>query len=250
MLLRIAAHLIMAVLLTAPLAAQPSSRSVLLLDQSSAGLPFNTALATAVRLTLSAESKVPISFYAEHLDANRFFGSDYEEGILSFFRKEYRDKTIDVVVVVGSAALDFISRRRAELWPNVPVVFAAIDEATIARVTLPPNLTGVTMQLTLQDMVRTANIAVPNLKRIAIVGDPLERQTFYRHFLDEVPTVATQYEIINLMNLPMGELKRRLGNLPDATRLFTPEFIMTVRGCPMFPRNWSSKSQNGPIARS
>jgi len=216
-LLRIAAHLIMAVLLTAPLAAQPSSRSVLLLDQSSAGLPFNTALATAVRLTLSAESKVPISFYAEHLDANRFFGSDYEEGILSFFRKKYRDKTIDVVVVVGSAALDFISRRRAELWPNVPVVFAAIDEATIARVTLPPNLTGVTMQLTLQDMVRTANIAVPNLKRIAIVGDPLERQTFYRHFLDEVPTVATQYEIINLMNLPMGELKRRLGNLPDAT---------------------------------
>jgi ABC-type uncharacterized transport system substrate-binding protein len=73
------------------------------------------------------------------------------------------------------------------------------------------------MQLTLQDMVRTANIVVPNLKRIAIVGDPLERQTFYRHFLDEVPTVATQYEIINLMNLPMGELKRRLGNLPDAT---------------------------------
>ena len=217
MLLRIAAHLIMAVLLTAPLAAQPSSRSVLLLDQSSAGLPFNTALATAVRLTLSAESKVPISFYAEHLDANRFFGSDYEEGILSFFRKKYRDKTIDVVVVVGSAALDFIARRRAELWPNVPVVFTAIDEATIARVTLPPNLTGVTMQLTLQDMVRTANIAVPNLKRIAIVGDPLERQTFYRHFLDEVPTVATQYEIINLMNLPMGELKRRLGNLPDAT---------------------------------
>ena len=217
MLLRIAAHLIIAGLLTAPLAAQPSSRSVLLLDQSSAGLPFNTALATAVRLTLSAESKVPISFYAEHLDANRFFGSDYEEGILSFFRKKYRDKTIDVVVVVGSAALDFIARRRAELWPNVPVVFAAIDEATIARVTLPPNLTGVTMQLTLQDMVRTANIVVPNLKRIAIVGDPLERQTFYRHFLDEVPTVATQYEIINLMNLPMGELKRRLGNLPDAT---------------------------------
>ena len=214
--MRVAAHLIAAVLLTAPLAAQPLSRSVLLLDQSSAGLPFNTALATAVRLTLNAASTVPISFYAEHLDANRFFGPGYEEGILSFFRKN-RDKTIDVVVVVGSAALDFIARRRAELWPNVPVVFAAIDEATIAQEALPPNVTGVTMQLTLQDMVRTANIVVPDLKRIAIVGDPLERQTFYRHFLDEIPTVAAQHEIINLMNFSMGELKRRLGNLPDAT---------------------------------
>ncbi|MGB9353799.1 MAG: ABC transporter substrate binding protein [Pseudolabrys sp.] len=217
MLLRLAAHLIVAALLTAPLAAQPSSRSVLLLDQSYAGLPFNTALATAVRLTLNAGSRVPISFYVEHLDANRFFGSDYEESILSFFRKKYRDKAIDVVVVVGSSALNFVSRRRGELWPNVPVVFAAIDEATIAKVTLPPNVTGVTMQLTLQDMVRTATIVVPDLKRIAIVGDPLERQTFYRHFLDEIQTVTSQYEIINLMNFSMGELKRRLGNLPDAT---------------------------------
>jgi signal transduction histidine kinase len=216
-LLRLAAHLIVAALLTAPLAAQPSSRSVLLLDQSYAGLPFNTALATAVRLTLNAGSRVPISFYVEHLDANRFFGSDYEESILSFFRMKYRDKAIDVVVVVGSSALNFVSRRRGELWPNVPVVFAAIDEATIAKVTLPPNVTGVTMQLTLQDMVRTATIVVPDLKRIAIVGDPLERQTFYRHFLDEIQTVASQYEIINLMNFSMGELKRRLGNLPDAT---------------------------------
>src|SRR4029077_4668494 len=216
-LLRIAAHLIIAVLLTAPLAAQPSSRSVLLLDQSSAGLPFNTALATAVRLTLSAESKVPISFYAEHLDANRFFGSDYEEGILSFFRKKYRDKTIDVVVVVGSAALDFNARRRAELWPNGPAVFWAFCEANTPQEALPPNVTGVTMQLTLQDMVRTANIVVPDLKRIAIVGDPLERQTFYRHFLDEIPTVAARHDSITLMNYSMGELKSRLGNLPDAT---------------------------------
>ena len=217
-LLRIAVHLIVAVLLTAPLAAQPSSRSVLLIDQSSAGLPFNTALATAVRLTLNvAKSGAPISFYAEHLDANRFFGSDYEEDVLSFFRKKYRDKALDVVVVVGTAALDFMIRRRAELWPNVPIVFAAIDEATIARMTLPPNVTGVTMQLTLQDMVKVATIVVPDLKRIAIVGDPLERQTLYRHFQDEIPKIATQFEIIDLMNFSMGELKRRLGSLPDAT---------------------------------
>jgi hypothetical protein len=54
--------------------AQPRQRSVLVLDQSSAGLPFNTAVATAIRMTLIAESKSPISFYSEHLDANRFFG--------------------------------------------------------------------------------------------------------------------------------------------------------------------------------
>ena len=109
-LLRIVALHLIAGLLTAPLAAQPSSRSVLLLDQSSAGLPLIPALATAVRLTLSAESKVPISFYARISMHNRFFGFDYEEGVLaSFSRKKYRDKTINVVVVIVRIAVSLTS---------------------------------------------------------------------------------------------------------------------------------------------
>lgn len=164
------------------LAAERPERSVLVLDQSSVGLPFNTALATAIRLSLNADSATPISFYLEHLDANRFPGPEYEDNILSFFKRKYFERRIDVIVTVGTAALDFVLRRGAEVWPGVPVTFAAIDSATVSQLTLPPNMTGVTMQLTLQDMVTAARIAVPNLKRIAIVGDPLERQTFFRHF--------------------------------------------------------------------
>jgi signal transduction histidine kinase len=234
-LLRIVVPLIASVLLAGSLAAQQPSRSVLVIDQSSVGLPFNTALAMAIRLTLNAGSDAPISFYAENLDANRFFGADYEEEVVSFFRKKYQDRPIDTIVVVGPAALDFIIRRRSELWPDVPVVFAAIDEATAARVTIPANFTGVIMQLTLQDMVTVARVVVPNLKRIAIVGDPLERQTFYRHFADEIPTVAKQSEIIDLMDLPMAELKKRLGTLPYDTAVIYTGIYYTSEGTSYVP---------------
>ena len=209
--------LVVSVLFAGPAAAQALPRTVLLLDQSSAGLPFNTALATAIRTTLNAQGAVPVSFYSENLDANRFYGPGYEDDVLSFFKRKYRDKSIDAIVAVGSAALDFILRRRAELWPSVPVVFATIDEASAARVVRPPDVTGVTMQLTLQDMVAVARFAVPTLKRLAFVGDPLERQTFYRHFSDEIPMVARQFEIIDLENLPLEELKKRLQTLPNDT---------------------------------
>src|SRR5215813_1701433 len=165
-------------LLPTGVTAESLSHSVLVLDQSSAGLPFNTALASAVRSTLNAESSQPISFYSENLDANRFFGSQYEEDYARFLIAKYRDRHIDVIVTVGVAALDFILRHRAETWPSVPVIFAAIDEASASRLNLPDNVTGLTMQLTLRDMVGVARIAVPNLRKIALVGDPLERQTF------------------------------------------------------------------------
>jgi signal transduction histidine kinase len=224
-----------ALLLPRALPAEPSQRSVLVIDQSSAGLPFNTALAGAIRLTINAASKSAISFYSEHLDANRFFGSEYESNFVQFLKAKYRERHIDVVVVVGVSALDFIIRQREQIWPSVPVVFAAIDEATMSRWALPSNVTGATMQLTLQDMVKVARIAVPDLKAVAIVGDPLERQTFYRHFKDEIPAIAEQLEVIDLMNLPMAQLEKRLGELSNKTAVIYTGIYYTSEGVSYVP---------------
>ena len=228
-------------LLPRPVAAEPAQRSVLVLDQSSAGLPFNAAVTSAIRSTINAGSKSPISFYSEHLDANRFFGPEYENEFVQFLKAKYRERHIDVVIVFGVSALDFIARRREQLWPSVPVVFAAIDEATLSRRILPNNVTGATMQLTLQDMVKVARIVMPNLKAVAIVGDPLERQTFYRHFIDEVPAIAAKVEIVNLMDLPLAELAKRLAVLPDNTAVIYTGIYFTSEGVSYVPAELTSQ---------
>ena len=229
------ASLAAAVLLTTPMAAGPAERAVLVLDQSSAGLPFNTAVTSAIRSTINEGSESPISFYAEHLDANRFFGAEYEDEFTQFLKAKYRERHVDVVIVFGASALDFIARRREQLWPSVPVVFGAIDEATMARRTLPNNVTGATMQLTLQDMVKVARIVTPHLKAVAIVGDPLERQTFYRHFIDEIPAVAAQVEIVNLTDLPLTKLAERLAGLPSDTAVIYTGIYFTSEGVSHVP---------------
>ena len=222
-------------LLPRPAAAEPPRREVLVLSQSSEGAPFNTALASAIRSTINAGGQSPTSFYSEHLDANRFFGPEYENEIVQFLKAKYRERHIDVVIVVGLSALDFIARRREQLWPSVPVVFAAIDEATMSRWTLPNNVTGATIQSTLQDMVKVARIVMPNLKAVAIVGDPLERQTFYRHFADEIPAVAAQLEIVDLMDLPLAELAKRLAVLSDNTAVIYTGIYYTSEGVSYVP---------------
>ena len=105
------------------------------------------------------KADVAVRTYAEHLDANRFFGPEYENEFIQFLTAKYRDRHIDIVIVFGVSALDFVARRREQLWPSVPVVFGAIDQATISRTKLPDNVTGATMQLTLLDMVKVAQIA-------------------------------------------------------------------------------------------
>jgi signal transduction histidine kinase len=222
-------------LLPNPLAAGPPQREVLVLDQSSGGLPFNAAVASAIKSTVNAGSPSPVSFYSEHLDANRFFGPEYENEFVRFLNAKYRERHIDVVVVVGVSALDFMARRRDQLWPSAPIVFAAIADGVIARRTLPDNVTGATMQLTLQDMVKVARIAVPDLTAVAIVGDPLPRQTFYRHFADEIPAVAAHLEIVDLTDLPLAELATRLAALPEHSAVIYTGIYYTSEGLSYVP---------------
>ena len=164
---------------------------------------------------MNAGSKERISVYSEHLDLSRFTGPQHHEVLYAYLRDKFRDRPIGVLVAQGSSSLEFAMRARTELWPKTPVVFAAVDAATVARLNLPRDVTGKVRQLTFRNAVTAAQILVPNLKRIAVVGDPWERQAVRRHYKEEIPAFAAQFEIIDLIGLPMTEIKRRVAILPE-----------------------------------
>jgi ABC-type uncharacterized transport system substrate-binding protein len=171
-LLRTIVSLMFSALFAGSLAAQPLPRSVLIIDELGPGLPWYVALSGAFQTTLNARSTNSVSVYAENLDLNRFGSPEYEKTLRNYFRDKYQGKPIDVIVASGSSALDFVLRSRAELWTGVPLIFATVSEAVAAKLKLPPDVTGTTMRHTLADMVSTARMLVPNLKQIALVGEP------------------------------------------------------------------------------
>src|SRR5262245_56400766 len=111
----------------AAFAQQPLPRSMLVLDQADVRGQFYYQIFSALRSTVNASSSSPVTIYVESLDLSRFTGPDYEESLQAHFRVKYRDKRVGVLVAIGSATLDYVLRRRAELWPGVPVVFAMVD---------------------------------------------------------------------------------------------------------------------------
>src|SRR5581483_6498256 len=139
-------------------AGQPLQHSVLILEQSPG--PFFSALSTAAKGELMADTSVPISVYTENLDLGRFGDARVEASTRAYFREKYRDKPIGLILASGALALDFMLRARAELWPQAPTVFAGVDEASAARLELPADATGITMRLSLKDLVSTARALV------------------------------------------------------------------------------------------
>ena len=210
---------IASVLLPGTLAAQPLPQSVLILDQYAASLPWVGARNSAFRTLLNAGRVVPISIYEEYLDFNRFAGPKYKESLKLHFREKYRDKAVGLIVAFGPSALEYAVDIRAGLWPKAAVVFGEIAETAISRSSLPAAVTGTTINITFGEMVVAARALVPDLKRIAIVGDLLENLPAYRHFKEEIPTVAQGLDLIDLTGLAMEDLRRRVAVLPDQTAI-------------------------------
>src|SRR5215510_13457491 len=210
---------LMALLHCQPAMAQARPRSLLVLDQAEVRGPFYYEVFVGLRSAVYAGSRSPVTLYVESLDLSRFNGADYENSLEAHFRVKYRDRPLGAIVAIGSGTLDYVLRRPADLWPGVPVVFTMVDEPTVARLQPRPDVTGSIMQLRFEDMMIAARAVVPDLERVALVGDPLERQPVWRHFIDEIPIATANVEVIDLFGQPMRELRKRVAALPDRTAI-------------------------------
>ncbi len=216
---------------------EPLPRAVLILEESNANLPSYVDFSSAFSAALNAGSRSRVDVYTERLDIGRFDSAEYEQVLLRYFRDKYHSTPIGVIVPVGTAALEFVMRLRKELWSAVPVAFAAVDAESLAGLSLPPGITGNIMDLTLRDAVNAAKVMVPGLARIAIVGDPLERQALRRHFARELPQVAASQEIIDLTGLPMTEVRQRVATLPPDSAILYVGIQVDGAGKSYTPRN-------------
>src|SRR5262245_29542530 len=209
------------VIMTSPMAGAAAQlpRSVLILDQSGRDSVWFDAFFSAFRSTLETKSTMRTSVYAEHLDLSRFGGPRHDELLRTYLRDKFSERPIGVVVAQGSAALEFVLRSREELWPGVPVIFAGVDEETGKRLSLPSGVTGTHYRRPFRNVVATARVLVPNLKRLALVGDPFERQAVRSNYKQEIPVYAAEFELIDLMGLSMADLRRRVATLPGDTAI-------------------------------
>ena len=206
--------------------AEPLPRSVLAITQSSPSSGGAIALFQALRSDPIINSTSRVGVYTEHLDLNRFPSSQYRLQTRNYLRKKYRDTRIGVVIVDGPIGLDLVLSWRAEMWPEVPVVFYGLDELSAAQQKLSPNVTGIVAQQTFQGMVNTARVLVPGFKRVALVGDPPGRDTYRLNYGPDVAALAAEVELIDLTGMAVTEVRKRVAVLPnDAVVFYTSIFV-------------------------
>ena len=235
--------------ISAPSVAASPTRTVLIISETDPSGGGPTQFSATLQLALD-EATPHVAVYSEALDLSRFAEPRQEAILRTYVNEKFSDVHFGLIVAVGSSAFALVKRWQADLWPGVPVVFAAIDESTAAEFKLDSATTGLIMQRRLKSMLATAKILVPNLKGVVLLGGSLERDAYRRQYLRELSELATEVDVTNLTGLPLAEQVRRAASLPDNTAILYTSFFVDQSGTPY---SWSdataaiAKVVNRPI---
>src|SRR5262245_50674045 len=115
---------------------------VLLLYSESRLTPSVVSVDRTFRVTLEARVPGLVHFHTEFLDLNSFNGRSLSNELRGLLRAKYKGRRIDLIVAQGQLTVPFVHENRAEIFPNVPVVFVAVEPSTFADLSLVSVITG------------------------------------------------------------------------------------------------------------
>ena len=163
----------------APAAGAEGTRRVMVLYPVSDRQPGILAFDQSLRATFQSSTYRNIEIYNEYLDAVRFNDDRYQEQLAEFLRRKYAGRKLDVIIPALGPSLGFVLKHREGLFPEVPVVFAAIEDRELRAWKLGPGVVGVPMKVDLEATLEVALRLHPRTRRVAVVAGRSKTDSYW-----------------------------------------------------------------------
>jgi signal transduction histidine kinase len=198
--------------LVSPVHASDSTRRVFLLDGLSATDASVRGIADTINARLKERSS-NIDVYSDFLDLHRFQGPGNEDRVAENLRAKFAQVRPDIVIPIGTAAVQFVVRRRAELIGDIPVIYCCTPVApSDAQSPAAPTI------VTRYDWVGTLALAQrlqPNARRLVIIsGDSESEPPRDAEAMNLLMPLLHNYDVKYLTGLPRDELLKEVSHFP------------------------------------
>jgi PAS domain S-box-containing protein len=148
----------------------PERKRVLVIYSASRLMPAVIAFDEGLRNALHSGSPSGIRLYGEFFDLYRSLSPAADKRWVDYFRWRYADQKFDLIVAVEAPALEFLERHRADLFPDVPVVFCLLSNNPSGIHVYPRGFTGVLVPPDWDATLRALLRLQPKVRDIAVVA--------------------------------------------------------------------------------
>jgi signal transduction histidine kinase len=227
-----------ALLLGAQSAALDTQR-VLVLFSNNRLVPGNVAIDHGLSAMLTSDGIQSVRIYTEFLDRPEFSGDAYENLVVGYLHGKYTTSPPDAIVAVSDEALSFVVRRRAQLFPGVPIIYAAVPTAVLRSLDpMPADVVGVPNDYDYSGTIVQALRLHPAARRLVLVTGASSRDhSREERMRREVPAIVGDVAAEYWSGLSIAVLQHRLATLGSDAVVFTAGFFQDGDGNQFSPRD-------------
>ncbi|MGE4292839.1 MAG: ATP-binding protein [Desulfovibrio sp.] len=209
----------------------PDRPAVLVLLSYHQGYAWTDAEVSGI-LDVFGENGTTADIDFEYMDTKRRSPKSESGPLAARLQARYAADPPDLLMACDDNALDFLLERRAELFPNVPLVFCGINNLSPGRLRGQSGITGVTEDFDLRSTIDAALRLQPRLRRIVSVSDgtPSSRSNLERLRLIDGEYRGKGIRFEELADLPEKELRMRLAHLGNDSAILHLNYFRSPDG--------------------
>jgi signal transduction histidine kinase/ABC-type uncharacterized transport system substrate-binding protein len=217
--------------------AQPPGANVLVVYSQNRLLPATLDFDRGLYEASAGGATRDVRVFTEFLGSPEFGGEVYEARTAAYLKEKYAGRPPQVIVGGGGAALAFLLRHRAAMFPGVPIVYGGVDRRLAKALALPADVIGVPVDYDVRGTLELAQRLQPNARRLVVVTGASrwdhDRQTDIRAVLEDLHQgLPVEY----LAGLPQPDIAGRLATLTRDAIVFTPGYFVDNAGRVTTPR--------------
>ncbi len=191
--------------------AEPSAKNVLVLfSQFHRG---HNVWLDDIESRVRARTPGAVNFFAGYLEYSRLDDQAYLDSEAETLHSQYQSVKLDLVIPVNKPALQFALKHRNTIFPNVPIVFTAVDaELELSDV---QNLPGVTGYAPCEGIRPTIDLALrlhPDATSVAVISN--DKGFWWAATHAELLNHRNKITEVDIIGPPNGQMLERVAALP------------------------------------
>jgi len=193
-------------------AEDPSAKRILLLHQNGIAEPiharFDVAFVEALRS--AGSPSIPIDLYEETIETRRFPGSEQSWLAREYLKRKYADRTIDVIVTLGSVPLTF-ARLNRDLF-GTPSIVALVTPS--GQLDPGDNVTGLQGGFWIDGTIDLALSLLPGTQSVFVIEGARSNADDIKTEVERQLKDRGRLNLVYLKDIPLGELIARVRAIP------------------------------------
>jgi len=145
-------------------------KNVVVIYSNESVLPANVIVNRVLRKRMQVAGKAKIAIDSEYLDLVRFPGPKHLARSTASLQQKYADRPVDLVIVGGTGALDFMMANRDSLFPDSPLMYCCIDSERVKSDSALARMPRVQMHFDLAPAVKLASVLQPDAKQLFVIS--------------------------------------------------------------------------------